>query len=56
MKLGDEEIVLIDRSNLIHNFIAQSHSFFHQSLFCLFHINFDKTSIIFVTANFSVLE
>lgn len=54
MKFG-EDIILIDRTNLFHNFIAQSHHFFYQFLFRLFHIKLEKFIIIFITANFSAL-
>ena len=55
MKLGEEDIVLIDRTNLFHNFIAQSHNLFYQLLFRLFHIQFDKLIIISLPQIFRLL-
>jgi hypothetical protein len=56
MKLGEEDIVVIDRTNLFHNFIAPSHHFFYLFLFRLFCIKLDKLSVIFITANVLDLE
>jgi hypothetical protein len=56
MKLRKESIVLIDRTNLFHSFITQSHNLFYQFFFRLFRIQFDKLIIVFITANVSALD